>query len=84
MFKIPRHLIFKMTRYDGTALVGLLDDGVIVLAGRAAAAVEGGAASGVVEWKSDIAPVPQDICAHEIQLRHYMTVIDVQRAALVL
>ena len=63
---------------------GMLDAGQTALAGRAdAAAVEDGAASAVVDWKSDIAPAPQDINAHEVQLRHYMTVIGVQRGALV-
>jgi len=63
---------------------GMLDAGQTALAGRAdATAVEDGAASAVVDWKSDIAPTPQDINAHEVQLRHYMTVIGVQRGALV-
>jgi hypothetical protein len=64
-------------------IYGMLD-AETALAGRAdATAIEGGAASAVVDWKSDIAPTPQDIGAHAAQLRHYMTAIGVERGALV-
>ena len=55
-----------------------------MLAGRAdAAALEDGVASAVVDWKSDVAPTPEDVQLHATQLQHYITAIGVQRGALV-
>lgn len=54
------------------------------VAGRADAIfVEDGAATIVIDWKSDVAPSDEDIALHAAQLRVYMGAIKVNRGALV-
>jgi hypothetical protein len=61
-----------------------MPDAETALAGRAdAVAVEDGKPSAVIDWKSEIGPMPEDVAVHTAQLRHYMTAIGVERGALV-
>lgn len=53
-------------------------------AGRAdALAVEGGAVTAVLDWKSDVAPTPADRAAYVAQVRDYLAATGAPRAALV-
>jgi ATP-dependent exoDNAse (exonuclease V) beta subunit len=55
-----------------------------LLAGRAdATAYEGNTPTVVLDWKSDVAPTPEDRAQYRGQLQEYMTAIGANRAALV-
>jgi ATP-dependent exoDNAse (exonuclease V) beta subunit len=58
---------------QGPALAGRID----------AAAIDDGRPAVILDWKSDVAPRPEDIGAHAAQLRHYLLATGASRGAIV-
>jgi ATP-dependent exoDNAse (exonuclease V) beta subunit len=82
--QLPDIAVLRHALVPELPVYGMLDTGCTALTGRAdAIAIQAGAASIVLDWKSDVAPTIEDIAVHAGQLRHYIAAVGAPRGALV-